>query len=88
MLQRRKYLDEAIKSILKQTYTKWEIIFWDNKSTDNSAKIFKSYNDKRFHYYYSYEHTHLGGGRAKAYKYLKGDYIAILDTDDVGFQAN
>jgi len=36
-----KYLHEALKSILKQTYKKWEVIFWDNKSKDKSKEIFK-----------------------------------------------
>ena len=38
-----KYLAEAVKSILFQTYTNWELIFWDNQSTDNSSTIVNSY---------------------------------------------
>ena len=34
-----KYLNQALTSVLKQTYKNWELIFWDNKSTDKS-KIF------------------------------------------------
>ena len=40
------YLTEAINSIFSQTFTNWEIIFWDNNSTDKSARIAKSYGDK------------------------------------------
>ena len=40
------YLYESIKSVLSQTYANWELIFWDNRSDDKSAEIFKSYNDK------------------------------------------
>ena len=36
------FLNECIQSVLSQTYKNWEIIFWDNKSEDKSAKIFKS----------------------------------------------
>ena len=39
------YLQEAINSIIKQTYINWELIFWDNKSTDSSAEIIAEYND-------------------------------------------
>ncbi|HTB80548.1 MAG TPA: glycosyltransferase family 2 protein [Opitutaceae bacterium] len=78
-----KYLREAIDSIRAQTYQNWEIIFWDNQSTDGSAEIFKSYNDPRFKYFHAPVHTDLGGGRARAWKYLTGDFIAVLDTDDV-----
>ena len=80
-----KYLTEAIKSILNQSYKNWELIFWDNQSTDQSAKIFKSFKDKRMKYYYSSKHTHRGGGRAEGYQRLKGDLVAILDTDDIWF---
>ena len=41
------YLKESIESILSQTYKNWELIFWDNKSQDKSAEIFKIYKDKR-----------------------------------------
>ena len=53
------YLYESIKSVLSQTYENWEIIFWDNKSEDKSAEIFKSYDDKRFKYFYADAHTSL-----------------------------
>ena len=42
-----KYLREALDSVLAQTYDNWELIFWDNRSTDNSANIVHSYNDDR-----------------------------------------
>ena len=47
------FLREAISSILSQTYKNWELIFWDNQSTDDSKSIFKSYRDKRLKYFYS-----------------------------------
>ena len=53
------YLREALNSVIAQTYKNWEIIFWDNKSEDKSAEIFKSYVDKRFQYFYANEHTSL-----------------------------
>ena len=77
------YLNEAINSVIEQTYDNWELIFWDNQSTDKSKVIFESYQDNRLKYYYAPEHTNLGGARANAFKYLIGDFIAILDTDDI-----
>ena len=41
-----KYLKEALDSIYAQTYKNWEIIFWDNASTDRTALIAKSYDKK------------------------------------------
>jgi len=65
-----------------QTYENWELIFWDNRSEDKSAKIFKSYNDKRFKYYYASQHTFLSEARNEAIKRSSGEFIAFLDTDD------
>ena len=48
-----RYLKETIDSILAQTYSNYEIIFWDNQSTDTTANIIKSYNDERIYYYYA-----------------------------------
>ena len=33
-----KFIDKSVKSILKQTYKNWELIFWDNNSNDDSKK--------------------------------------------------
>ena len=76
------YLKESIESVLSQTYENWELIFWDNKSEDKSAKIFKSYNEKRFKYYYASQHTILYEARNEAIKRSSGEFIAFLDTDD------
>ena len=46
-----KFLREAIDSVYSQTYKNWEIIFWDNQSTDESAKIAKSYDEKIIYFY-------------------------------------
>ena len=42
-----KYLKESIKSIINQSYKNWELIFWDNKSSDNSKKIIKKFSCKK-----------------------------------------
>ena len=76
------FLHESIKSVLFQTYENWELIFWDNRSNDKSAEIFKSYNDKRFKYYYTSKHTLLSEARNEAIKRASGEFIAFLDTDD------
>ncbi len=77
------YLKEALESIIKQTYKNWELIFWDNQSTDKSASIFKSYTDSRFKYYYAPIHTDLGEARKNAIEKTTGEWIAFLDVDDM-----
>jgi glycosyltransferase involved in cell wall biosynthesis len=78
-----KYLADALKSILKQSYKNFEVIFWDNQSKDNSANIYKSFKDKRLKYYYAKNFTSLYQARNLAIKKSKGKYIAFLDTDDL-----
>jgi len=77
-----KYLKEAIDSIYAQTYPHWEIIFWDNRSDDNSAEIAQSY-DERLRYFRANKKTSLGKARNLALKHIKGDFVAILDVDDL-----
>ncbi|MEK7079138.1 MAG: glycosyltransferase, partial [Patescibacteria group bacterium] len=55
-----KYLRESIDSVYAQTYRNWEIIFWDNASTDNSAEIAKNY-DSRLRYFRSERNYPLVG---------------------------
>ena len=76
------YLRFAIESVIAQTYSNWEIIFWDNQSTDSSAEIFKSYKDNRFKYYYAKKHSVLYDARNYAIKKCNGELIAFLDVDD------
>ncbi len=77
------YLRHAIESVLNQSYQKWELIFWDNKSTDDSATIFKSYKDPRLLYFCANEHTTLGTARSLALEKANGEWCGILDCDDI-----
>jgi len=77
------YLREAIDSVINQTYKNWELIFWDNKSTDRSASIFKEHKDKRLKYYLASSHENiLYKARNYALEKAKGNFIAFLDVDD------
>ena len=77
-----KYLQQALNSIEKQSYKNWELIFWDNRSTDNSKNIFKSFKNKKFKYYFSKKHTSLYKARNLAIKKSRGQFISFIDADD------
>jgi len=78
-----KYLRQALDSIVTQTYLDWELIFWDNQSTDRSAEILKSYGEPRFRYFYAPRHTSsLFEARNYALEQAQGKFIAFLDVDD------
>jgi len=83
-----KFLKEAIDSIIGQKYLTWEIIFWDNCSSDNSAKIVKSYHDPRIKCYRSKEFTSLVSARRRAVEKCSGEYICFLDCDDIMLPAS
>lgn len=77
------YIKQAIESAVSQTYQNWELIIWDNQSTDNSALVIADFlSDERIRYFYAPSHTNLGGGRAAAWSKLRGKYLVVLDTDD------
>ena len=77
-----KYLQEALDSVINQTYKNWELIFWDNQSTDKSTIIVHSYNDNRIKCFYSKKHTLLYEARNLAIEKSQGGYLAFLDVDD------
>jgi glycosyltransferase involved in cell wall biosynthesis len=76
------HLREAIDSVYAQTFTDWEIIFWDNLSTDEGPGIAKGY-DSRLRYFRGTEFLPIGAARSKAIEQATGKYIAFLDTDDI-----
>ena len=81
-LNGEKYLDKALKSVFNQIYTNWEIIFFDNNSTDKSYSILKKYKDKRIKYFKSKKIYKLYKARNLAVKKCKGKMVTFLDVDD------
>ena len=77
-----KFISRSLLSVLNQTYKNFEVIFFDNFSSDNTKKIIKKYNDKRINYYRSNKYLKLYDARNKAIKKSKGEYITFLDIDD------
>ncbi len=78
-----KFLKEALQSIINQSYQEWELYFFDNQSSDNSKKIFFSFNDPRLKYFYFNQYYNLGEARKYAWKEINTEYIAICDVDDI-----
>lgn len=77
-----KYLSRCLKSIINQTKKNWEVIFFDNQSTDNSKEIFEKFKDYRFKYFLSSKFIKLYKARNEAIKKATGDFLAFLDCDD------
>ncbi len=77
-----KYLKKCILSIVNQKYKNFEIIFFDNFSSDNSKKILDQFKDERIKYFYSEIKLSLYQARNEAVKKSSGSLIAFLDVDD------
>lgn len=77
-----RFLQEAIDSVFDQTYEDWEIVFWDNASSDASADIAQSYGEK-LKYFRSNRKTSLYQARNDALAKAHGEYVAFLDCDDI-----
>ena len=77
-----KFLNEAIESIINQSYSNWELIFYDNLSSDKSAEIIKNFKDDRIKYFRSEKLLNLGTIRKLSFDQCNGFFITFLDTDD------
>ena len=77
-----KFLEQAVCSVINQTYSNWELIFWDNQSYDQSAQIIKRLRHPKIRYFLSPKFTSLGEARSLAFSKSKGQWIAFLDCDD------
>lgn len=77
------YIEEAIESVINQTYKNWELIIIDDGSTDNSADIAKAYciKDNRIRYVYQ-ENAGPSAARNKGVALSQGPLIYFLDGDD------
>lgn len=78
-----RFLRDALESVRAQSFTDWELVFWDNRSTDESASIFRSFEDTRFSYFLAPEHTILAPAKNFAVERATGEWLAFLDCDDL-----
>ncbi len=77
------FLREALDTVMAQTFADWELIAWDDRSSDDSASIVAEYADPRIRYFLSPEETPLGKARDFAMRQARGEWLAFLDQDDV-----
>ena len=77
-------IDEAIKSCIQQDYRDIEIIFLDDASNDNTARVISKYfNFTCFEHFRSKDPSGTGGAFNKAISHATGDIIVLLCADDI-----
>jgi glycosyltransferase involved in cell wall biosynthesis len=87
-LDGERFLDEAIRSVFEQTHARWELLLVDDGSTDGSTAIARGWAERepqRVRYFEHPGHRNEGmsASRNVGLRHARGDYLALLDADDV-----
>jgi glycosyltransferase involved in cell wall biosynthesis len=87
-LNTEKFIQEAIESVFAQTYDQWELLLVDDGSTDSSTQIAlqyaRQYSDKvRYLEHEGHQNRGMSASRNLGIRNAKGEYIALLDADDI-----
>ena len=78
-----RFLQEAVESILDQTYTDFEFIIVDDGSIDRTWKILSAYSDPRIRLVRNSENIGLSRSLNKGLKLARGEYFTRMDADDI-----
>jgi glycosyltransferase involved in cell wall biosynthesis len=78
------FLQDAIESVTKQTFTNWECIIVDDGSSDNTKEVANNFSqkDERIKYVYK-SNGGLSSARNAGIENASGNWIQFLDADDV-----
>lgn len=79
---RAKVITKAIRSVLNQTYTNFELIVVDDCSIDNSLLLISEIKDDRLKVFRLEKNSGAAAARNYGIEKAKGDYISLLDSDD------
>jgi glycosyltransferase involved in cell wall biosynthesis len=78
---RANLIGKAIRSVLGQEYSNWELLIIDDGSTDDTEKIVGQFNDARIQYVFQ-KNQERSAARNNGVRQANGDYICFLDSDD------
>src|SRR5262249_58606871 len=87
-LNAEKYLEEAVQSVIAQTYPHWELLLIDDGSRDRSSALAKSFAARypeKIRYLEHPGHKNLGKSTSRnlGIREANGKYVALLDADDL-----
>lgn len=81
-----RYIEDAIQSILNQTYSNFELVIVDDASTDGTVDKIKNFSDNRIRLVETTKNTGPSSCWNLAAENSVGDYIAVMDADDVSLE--
>lgn len=76
------FVGDAVRSVLDQSFTDFELICVDDGGTDNSMDIVREFSDERIRIVCQ-ANRGLAGARNSGIAHARGEFIALLDSDDV-----
>ncbi len=79
------YIEAAIRSVMAQTVTDWELFVLDDGSTDNTCAVVEALEKEDFRVRLLRNERNLGAAntRNRGFELSRGNYVALLDSDDV-----
>jgi len=80
-----RYLRPAVLSIMRQTFTQWELIIIDDASTDGALDCIRDLEDPRIKIVESAENRGLAARLNEAVALARGVYFARMDQDDIAY---
>jgi glycosyltransferase involved in cell wall biosynthesis len=77
-----KFIVKAIQSVVDQTYSNWELLVADDKSTDRTKELIDQFQDERIKTFHN--ETNLGYLKTcnKVFEQSQGDFVSFQDADD------
>lgn len=78
-----KYVEQAIESVLAQTYTDFDLLIINDGSTDNSEELIRQYQDERIIYEPNEQNMGLIKTLNKGLDMIEGEYVIRMDADDI-----
>ncbi len=87
-LNAEKYIEEAIASLVAQTYDHWELLLVDDGSTDKSTTIAQRYAQQypekvRYLEHEGHQNRGMSASRNLGIRHARGEYVGFLDADDI-----
>ena len=83
LYNKQNYIASTLESVLKQTFTDFEVIIINDVSTDNSLAVAQSVSDDRIRIINHVKNSGLSASRNTGIKNSNAQYVAFLDADDV-----